>query len=169
MNRLKFRAIVEGSCYTEDGEDKEVEFELNEVAVYPDGNIGVFIEYLEYVIDKLDLTDYEKKSLLQYFIDNGGYDDWVNIVPKTIYQCTGFTDKNDYYIYEYDMVKRKDCIGEDDYIVKYYDEDGVYRLVNTKNKSKSLILGLNTSPKTLEIILDKHLENDYIKSTKMMI
>ena len=125
-NRFMFRAVVNGSCYTSDGEDKEVTLLLKNVAVYGDGTIGISRDDLYNSIYQLGLSSYEHDTLVEYFEDNYGTSDydWFVIDYQNIQQCTGLKDINNNFIYENDVV----CV------VEYSD----YELINAIKRKQNV-------------------------------
>lgn len=91
-----FRAVVNGSCYTSEGEDKEVAILLKNIAVYGNRTIGISRDDLEESIYQLGLSPYEHDTLIEYFECNYGTPDydWFVIDCQNIQQCTGKKDIN---------------------------------------------------------------------------
>lgn len=104
--RLKFRAFIDGSCYSEDGEDKDVSFLVYNVAIYGDVTIGASKKDLKEAIKKLELSVHEERTLWEYFIENYGTldEEWFVIDCDKIEQSTGLEDRNGKLIYQNDIL-----------------------------------------------------------------
>lgn len=155
-NRFMFRAVVNGSCYTSDGEDKEVTILLKNVAVYGDGTIGISRDDLYNSIYQLGLSAYERDTLIEYFEDNYGTSvyDWFVIDCQNIQQSIGLKDIRGNLIYEGDIV----CI------IEYGDYE--YEKAIKRKQEVEKISGLKVPPYNEPPFINKNHSQEIIWDAK---
>lgn len=99
-NRFKFICGIEADYYKDNGEDAEVLF-VFETDTIGYGTAAFYYSDLNAFIAKLDLTEKEENSLMDFFIRENQSDSedvyWMEVDFKE--QCTGLKDKNRKLIY----------------------------------------------------------------------
>lgn len=138
-DRFKFDAIVKFYYLDIDDNEKWIKILLRNVAVMPNGEVGLSYDDLETAVYNTKLTAREIKSLLEIIQDYYLYDDWINLEPENIMQCTGLKDKNGKLIYEGDIVKRTKFKNGNILIGKviYCEDEARYKILISDNDKYS--------------------------------
>ena len=137
-DRFKFRCGITISHYDDDGNDIETKVMFNTETLYDYGSVGVGIENLKSVVEKLHLSDKKLKTLWSYLYEHEVFEEGWFIFdnPDFIEQCIGLKDKNGKLIYEGDIVAKqfsnKPFSSKAKYKIKnclvYWDKSGQFSI-----------------------------------------
>lgn len=149
-NRLNFRAWVRVSYYDENDDDRDAVLLIENVTVYPGGDIGCSEEQMNTAVSNLGLSEHDEASVWDYIEDNYSTESdlWYQCDTRKIEQSTGMTADNDRLIYEGDIIQDTD-LRLYEYEVFWREYGWYVRRVNDHNNITSLY---TFAPDKLEIV-----------------
>ena len=101
--RFNARALIAGDFFDDNGNRYQKDALIYNVAVYPDGAIGIDRDSFIDQLDALGFTAQEIEDVLEN--DYSTDDEWVVMGAHSIDQCVGIKDKNNRWVYENDIIQ----------------------------------------------------------------